>query len=63
LKGRREIIRICAQKLSLKSDVDLEAIASMTKGLSGAQIVNIFNEDSILSIRKNKKFIDYEMIF
>src|SRR4051812_39002076 len=63
LKGRREIIRICVRKLSLKSDVDLEEIASMTKGLSGAQIANMFNEASILSIRHNKKFIDYEMIF
>jgi len=63
LKGRQEIIRICVRKLSLKPDVDLEEIASMTKGLSGAQIVNIFNEASILSIRQNKKFIDYEMIF
>jgi cell division protease FtsH len=47
LKGRREIIRICVRKLALKPDVDLEEIASMTKGLSGAQIANIFNEASI----------------
>ena len=63
LKGRREIIRICTRKLSLKSDVDLEEIVAMTKGLSGAQITNMFNEASILSIRHGEKFIDYEMIF
>ena len=63
LKGRREIIRLCARKLPLKSDVDLEEIAALTKGLSGAQITNIFNEASILSIRQGQKFIDYEMIF
>ena len=63
LKGRREIIRICTHKLSLKSDVDLEEIVAMTKGLSGAQITNMFNEASILSIRHGEKFIDYEMIF
>ncbi|CAI2186281.1 757_t:CDS:2 [Funneliformis geosporum] len=63
LKGRREIIRLCVRKLAIKSDVDLEEIAAMTKGLSGAQIANIFNEASILSIRHNKRFIDYEMIF
>src|SRR6185437_1035067 len=50
-------------KLAIKSDVDLDEIAAMTKGLSGAQIANIFNEASILSIRYNKRFIDYEMIF
>src|SRR4051812_2524964 len=63
LKGRQEIIRICVRKMPLKSDVDLEEIAAMTKGLSGAQITNIFNEASILSIRRGEKFIDYEMIF
>ncbi|CAG8568322.1 4686_t:CDS:2 [Paraglomus occultum] len=63
LKGRREIIRICTRKLPLKSDVDLEEIVAMTKGLSGAQITNMFNEASILSIRHGEKFIDYEMIF
>ncbi|WNE40274.1 MAG: ATP-dependent zinc metalloprotease FtsH [Mycoplasmataceae bacterium] len=63
LKGRREIIKLCAQKLPLNHDVDLEEITAMTKGLSGAQIANIFNEASILSIRYNKNFIDYEMIF
>ncbi|CAG8611053.1 4113_t:CDS:2, partial [Ambispora gerdemannii] len=63
LKGRREIIKLHARKLSLKSDIDLEEIAAMTKGLSGAQIANMFNEASILSIRYGKKFIDYEMIF
>ncbi|CAG8574738.1 5334_t:CDS:2 [Ambispora gerdemannii] len=63
LKGRREIIRLCVRKLPLKYDVDLEEIAAMTKGLSGAQITNIFNEASILSIRRGEKFIDYEMIF
>jgi cell division protease FtsH len=63
LKGRREIIQLHARKIPLKSDVDLEEIAAMTKGLSGAQITNIFNEASILSIRYGKKFVDYEMIF
>ncbi|MCE8167832.1 MAG: AAA family ATPase [Candidatus Moeniiplasma glomeromycotorum] len=63
LKGRREIIHLCVRRLPLKSDVDLEEVAALTKGLSGAQIVNIFNEASILSIRRGEKFIDYEMIF
>nr|CAG8433656.1 12618_t:CDS:2 [Entrophospora candida] len=40
-----------------------EEIVSMTRGLSGAQIVNMFNEASILSIRYGKKSIDQEMIF
>ncbi|KLL05318.1 MAG: ATP-dependent zinc metalloprotease FtsH [Mycoplasmataceae bacterium RV_VA103A] len=63
LKSRREIIKLCARKLLLKPNVDLEEIASLTKGLSGAQITSMFNEASILSIRSGQKYIDYEMIF
>ncbi|CAH1755782.1 23655_t:CDS:2 [Entrophospora sp. SA101] len=63
LKGRREIIGLCASKLSLSPSLDLEEIASMTRGFSGAQITNMFNEASILSIRYNKKTIDQEIFF
>ena len=63
IKGRREIISLYAQKLDFQPDLDLEEIVSMTRGLSGAQIVNIFNEASILSIRYKKKNIDQRMIF
>lgn len=62
-KGRREIIILQTKKLVLSKDFDLEEIISLTKGLSGAQIVNMFNEASILSIRQGKERINQEMIF
>jgi len=62
-KGRREIIILQTRKLVLNKDFDLEEIVSLTKGLSGAQIVNMFNEASILSIRQGKEEINQEMIF
>ncbi|CAI2162227.1 12453_t:CDS:2 [Funneliformis geosporum] len=63
VKGRREIIYLHTQKLTLHPGINLEEIVSMTRGLSGAQIVNMFNEASILSIRHGKKSIDQEMLF
>ncbi|CAG8831896.1 28454_t:CDS:1, partial [Racocetra persica] len=63
LKSRREIIKLCVRKLPLKPEVDLEEIAALTKGLSGAQITSMFNEAYILSVRSGQKYIDYEMIF
>jgi cell division protease FtsH len=63
LKGRQEIIALHTRRLPLKPDLDLAEIASMTRGFSGAQIVNMLNEASVLSIRYNKKLIDYEIIF
>jgi cell division protease FtsH len=62
-KGRREIIALYAKKMALHDNFDLEEIVSLTKGLSGAQIANMFNEASILSIRYGKKTIDQELIF
>lgn len=63
LKGRREIIELYCKKIPLKPEIDLEEVASMTRGFSGAQIANMLNESSILSIRCGKKFIDQEIIF
>jgi ATP-dependent metalloprotease FtsH len=63
LETRKEIINKNSRKLKFKSDVDLEELSSMTKGLSGAQIFNIFNEVKILMIREGKEEIDNEMVF
>src|SRR3954471_9746712 len=62
-KGRREIIKLHEKKINLHTDFDLEETISLTKGMSGAQIVNMFNEASILSIRQGGKAINQEMIF
>lgn len=62
-KSRREIVTLYARKVSLHANFDLEEIVSLTKGLSGAQIANMFNEASILSIRYGQKMIDQEIIF
>jgi len=35
----------------------------MTQGFSGAQIVNLFNEAKILSLRQNQKTINHDLIF
>jgi len=62
-QGRKEIITLCLQKKLLKENVDFEELIAMTEGLSGAQIVNVFNEATILSLRYNRDCIDQEIIF
>ncbi|MCE8162923.1 MAG: AAA family ATPase [Candidatus Moeniiplasma glomeromycotorum] len=62
LKGRKEIITLCTKRLSLAPNFNLAEIASLTRGFSGAQITNLFNEASILSIRHQRNFIDQEII-
>jgi cell division protease FtsH len=62
-QARREIIALCLRKRAVEKDVDPEELADMTQGLSGAEIVNIFREAVILSIRYEKKTINQEIIF
>jgi len=63
LKARQEIIELSTQKIALSRNVNLGEVAAMTQGLSGAQIVGLFNEATILSLRYGQKIVDQEMIF
>ncbi|NWF70263.1 MAG: ATP-dependent metallopeptidase FtsH/Yme1/Tma family protein [Chloroflexi bacterium] len=57
IKGRMEILQVHAKGKPLGSDVDLEAIAKITPGFSGADLENLINEAAILAARRNKKTI------
>jgi len=57
LKGRQEILRVHAKGKPMASDVDLDAIARITPGFSGADLENLVNEAAILAARRNKKSI------
>ncbi len=57
LKGRQEILKVHAKGKPLASDVDIEAIAKITPGFSGADLENLINEAAILAARRNKKSI------
>lgn len=50
-EGRLQILRIHTANKPLDSDVDLEAIAQETFGLSGAHLENITNEAAIYALR------------
>ncbi|MBE2267464.1 MAG: ATP-dependent zinc metalloprotease FtsH [Anaerolinea sp.] len=57
LKGRQDILKVHAKGKPLAADVDLEAIAKITPGFSGADLENLINEAAILAARRNKKSI------
>lgn len=62
-QDRKEIIAICLKGKPLSEDVDLEEVVAITEGLSGAQIANVFNEATILSLRYKLSHIDQATIF
>jgi cell division protease FtsH len=57
VKGRLEILKVHAKGKPLTSDVDLDSIAKITPGFSGADLENLINEAAILAARRNKKSI------
>ncbi|MFN8531420.1 MAG: ATP-dependent zinc metalloprotease FtsH [Anaerolineae bacterium] len=57
LRGRQDILKVHARGKPLAADVELEAIAKITPGFSGADLENLINEGAILAARRNKKSI------
>jgi cell division protease FtsH len=57
VKGRMEILKVHAKGKPLSADADLQAIAKITPGFSGADLENLINEAAILAARRNKKTI------
>lgn len=57
VKGRKEILEVHAKNRPLGDDVDLEQIARITSGFTGADLENILNEASILAAKNEKTYI------
>ena len=51
IEGRRELIKLYAEPKPLNEDVDLEEIARMSSGMSGAELFNLINEAAIYAVR------------
>jgi cell division protease FtsH len=57
IRGRLDILKVHTKGKPLNEDVNLEAIAKVTPGASGADLANIVNEAAILAARRGKKRI------
>jgi len=58
LKGREEILKIHSRPpVRLDPVVDLEVVARVTSGFSGADLANIVNEAALLAVRAGRKMI------
>lgn len=58
LKGRLQILKVHAQGKPLADNVDLEAVARRTIGMSGADLANVLNEAALLTARSGNQIID-----
>jgi len=57
LKGREEILKIHSKSVIRDPALDLEAVARVTSGFSGADLANIVNEAALLAVRAGRKMV------
>jgi cell division protease FtsH len=57
-QGRLEILTIHVRLVTLGVNVNLEAVAQMTPGFSGADLANLVNEAALLASRHGKEAVD-----
>lgn len=62
LQGREDVLRVHAQNKPFAEDVDVEAIAKLTAGFTGADLENLLNEAALLAARFNQKSISMDNI-
>ena len=62
VKGRKEILEVHAKNKPVGDDVDLQQIAQITAGFTGADLENLLNEASILAAKAEKAYITQDEI-
>ncbi|MGD8764885.1 MAG: ATP-dependent zinc metalloprotease FtsH [Desulfobacteraceae bacterium] len=53
-QGRKEILTVHLKKISAVDDLDVDVLAGMTSGMVGADLANLVNEATLLSVRRKK---------
>ena len=58
--GRLAILKVHARKITLGREVDLDKVAALTPGFTGADIANLVNEAAIAATRRNASEVSFE---
>lgn len=56
-KGRVQILQVHARKVTLEPGLDLEQVAALTPGFSGADLANLVNEAALLATRRQAAYV------
>src|SRR3954469_24244845 len=55
--GRLQILRVHAKKINLAAHAELEQVAALTPGFSGADLANLVNEAALLATRRTAESV------
>nr|WP_245452866.1 ATP-dependent zinc metalloprotease FtsH [Bradyrhizobium sp. C9] len=58
--GRLAILKVHVGKIRIGSDVDLDRIAALTTGFTGADLANLINEAAIAATRRNADEVTFD---
>jgi len=64
LKGRKKILEVHGQKVALSPSIDINEIAHMVPGFTGAELANLVNEAALMAARAGKEtvhHVDFEL--
>jgi len=63
-KGRLQILQIHTQTVAMAADVDLDRMAQITAGFSGADLAQLVNEAALLAVRRGEQtvtMVDFDL--
>lgn len=60
VRGREAILKIHAKNVKMEDSIDLNDIAKMTSGFSGADLANVINEAALMAVRAGRKLVNME---
>jgi cell division protease FtsH len=58
--GRVAILKVHVRKITVGKDVDLDKIAALTTGFTGADLANLINEAAITATRRNAESVSFD---
>ncbi|MGZ3774086.1 MAG: ATP-dependent zinc metalloprotease FtsH [Pseudobdellovibrionaceae bacterium] len=59
-KGREEILKVHLKKISTQANLNIEIIASLTSGFTGADLANLVNEAALVATRRKSTVVAEE---
>ncbi len=65
-RGRVDILKVHSKKIQMEENLDLEQVADLTPGFTGADLANLVNEAAIVATRRNALKValsDYTLAF
>src|SRR5205807_1251250 len=58
--GRLQILQVHAKKIRLAPDADLEKVAALTPGFTGADLANLVNEAALHATRRGAEAVSLD---